>query len=147
MHAYQHVSPPQVSLLCTAFVRLVECSEGDYLSISGGMPVRCQQCGRSKFRLLGAEAMEFEEIMGQTADLMDLQRLLNRSADKMTNMQQQDTTRWAGAHPPIPNMLALEPCTFWPTYMRSFCCDFGHFCLHPATPISRHWYHLHPICI
>ena len=45
---------------------------------------------------VASEAMEFEEIMGQTADLMDLQRLLNRASDKLSNMQQQDATRWAG---------------------------------------------------
>lgn len=59
---------------------------------------------------VAAEAMEFEEIMGQTADLMDLQRLLNRSADKLSNMQQQDATRWAGTFSPlIPPALPTDP--------------------------------------
>jgi hypothetical protein len=33
--------------------------------------------------------------MGQTADLLDLQRILNRSEDKMSNSEQQNATRWA----------------------------------------------------
>ena len=33
--------------------------------------------------------------MGQTADLLDLQRILNRSDNKLSNAQQQNTTRWA----------------------------------------------------
>jgi hypothetical protein len=35
------------------------------------------------------------QVMGQTADLMDLQKILNRSSDKMSNAQQQNATRWA----------------------------------------------------
>lgn len=33
--------------------------------------------------------------MGQTADLLDLQRVLNRSKDKMSGGAQQNVTRWA----------------------------------------------------
>ena len=33
--------------------------------------------------------------MGQTADLLDLQRILNRSEDKLSNAAQQNATRWA----------------------------------------------------
>jgi hypothetical protein len=33
--------------------------------------------------------------MGQTADLLDLQRIINRSADKLSDAQQQNVTRWA----------------------------------------------------
>jgi hypothetical protein len=33
--------------------------------------------------------------MGQTADLLDLQRILNRSSDKLSSAQQQNATRWA----------------------------------------------------
>lgn len=59
---------------------------------------------------VASEAMEFDEIMGQTADLMDLQRLLNRANDKLSNMQQQDATRWAGMlHPPP--AYTYMPCT------------------------------------
>jgi uncharacterized protein YlxP (DUF503 family) len=58
---------------------------------------------------VAAEAMQFEEVMGQTADLMDLQRLLNRSSVKLSNMQQQDATRWAGMHTP-----SLLPASFRP---------------------------------
>jgi hypothetical protein len=35
------------------------------------------------------------QIMGQTADLMDLQRILNRSSEKLSDRQQQEATRWA----------------------------------------------------
>lgn len=33
--------------------------------------------------------------MGQTADLLDLQRILLRSNTKLSNAQQQNITRWA----------------------------------------------------
>jgi hypothetical protein len=33
--------------------------------------------------------------MGQTADLFDLQRILLRSKSKLSNVQQQNITRWA----------------------------------------------------
>lgn len=42
-----------------------------------------------------AEAMNYEDVMGQTADMMDLQRIMNRSAVKMGGPQQQNLTRWA----------------------------------------------------
>eukprot|EP00892_Ulva_mutabilis_P006668 jgi/Ulvmu1/4373/UM002_0098.1 len=44
---------------------------------------------------VAAEATNFEDIMGQTADLMDLQRILNRSERKLSDREQQDATRWA----------------------------------------------------
>ena len=44
---------------------------------------------------VAAEAVEFEEVMGQTADLYDLQRILNRVNPKLSDAQQQQTTRWA----------------------------------------------------
>ena len=44
---------------------------------------------------VAAEALEFEEVMGQTADLFDLQRMLNRIEPKMSDASQQQLTRWA----------------------------------------------------
>lgn len=44
---------------------------------------------------VAAEATVFEEVVGQTADLLDLQRILNRSREKIPNGQQQNVTRWA----------------------------------------------------
>lgn len=44
---------------------------------------------------VAAEAMAFDEVMGQSADLFDLQRILNRVSPKMSDAQQQATTRWA----------------------------------------------------
>lgn len=42
-----------------------------------------------------AEAMNFDEVMGQNADMLDLQRIMWRSATKMSDAQQQNQTRWA----------------------------------------------------
>lgn len=42
-----------------------------------------------------AEAMNFEEVMGQNADMLDLQRIMWRSTNKMSDQQQQNQTRWA----------------------------------------------------
>lgn len=42
-----------------------------------------------------AEAMNYDQVQGQVADLTDLQRILQRSEQKMTNAQQQNMTRWA----------------------------------------------------
>ena len=42
-----------------------------------------------------AEAMFYEEVMGQTADMFDLQRIMNRSGTKLNAQQQQNQTRWA----------------------------------------------------
>lgn len=42
-----------------------------------------------------SEAMEYEDVIGQTADMMDLQRIMLRSGDKLTNAAQQSQTRWA----------------------------------------------------
>jgi hypothetical protein len=42
-----------------------------------------------------AEGQRYEEVMGQTADLLDLQRILLRSEDRLTDAQQQSVTRWA----------------------------------------------------
>lgn len=44
---------------------------------------------------MAAEGREYEEVMGQTADLSDLQRLLLRSKAQLSNSQQQNITRWA----------------------------------------------------
>ena len=42
-----------------------------------------------------SEAMNFEEVMGQNADMLDLQRIMWRSSTKMSDAQQQNQTRWA----------------------------------------------------
>lgn len=42
-----------------------------------------------------AEAMYYEEVMGQNQDMFDLQRIMNRSGTKLGNPQQQNQTRWA----------------------------------------------------
>lgn len=44
---------------------------------------------------VAAEGQRYEEVMGQTADLFDLQRILLRSEDRLTDAQQQSVTRWA----------------------------------------------------
>merc|ERR1719383_1223376 len=44
---------------------------------------------------LAAEGLEYEEVLGQTADLMLLQRLMMRAETKLTDQQQQNLTRWA----------------------------------------------------
>ena len=44
---------------------------------------------------VAAEAMEFDEVMGQSADLYDLQRILNRVDPKLSDASQQELTRWA----------------------------------------------------
>ncbi|GMH35225.1 hypothetical protein BSKO_03093 [Bryopsis sp. KO-2023] len=44
---------------------------------------------------VAAEAVVFEEVVGQTADLFDLQRIMNRSKVKLSDSQQQNVTRWA----------------------------------------------------
>ncbi|CAL8463088.1 g2622 [Coccomyxa elongata] len=42
-----------------------------------------------------AESMQYEEVIGQTADLVDLQRILLRSKNKLSSAQQQNMTRLA----------------------------------------------------
>lgn len=42
-----------------------------------------------------AEAMAFPDVVGQTQDLMDLQKAMNRSADPLSPAAQQSLTRWA----------------------------------------------------
>jgi hypothetical protein len=44
---------------------------------------------------VAAEAMAFPEVVGQTADLMDLQRAMNRAAAPLAPNTQQNITRWA----------------------------------------------------
>eukprot|EP00199_Chlamydomonas_sp_CCMP681_P002494 CAMPEP_0119108616 /NCGR_PEP_ID=MMETSP1180-20130426/15466_1 /TAXON_ID=3052 ORGANISM="Chlamydomonas cf sp, Strain CCMP681" /NCGR_SAMPLE_ID=MMETSP1180 /ASSEMBLY_ACC=CAM_ASM_000741 /LENGTH=335 /DNA_ID=CAMNT_0007094249 /DNA_START=45 /DNA_END=1052 /DNA_ORIENTATION=+ len=44
---------------------------------------------------IAAEGQQYEEVMGQTADLLDLQRILMRSRVKLSALQQQNVTRWA----------------------------------------------------
>jgi hypothetical protein len=44
---------------------------------------------------IAAEGLKYEEVMGQTADLFDLQRILLRSKSKLSAQQQQNITRWA----------------------------------------------------
>ncbi|KAJ9520929.1 hypothetical protein QJQ45_014083, partial [Haematococcus lacustris] len=44
---------------------------------------------------IAAEGQQYEEVMGQTADLLDLQRILLRSKSKLSDQAQQNMTRWA----------------------------------------------------
>eukprot|EP00878_Enallax_costatus_P011608 GHUV01012116.1.p1 GENE.GHUV01012116.1~~GHUV01012116.1.p1 ORF type:complete len:129 (-),score=28.65 GHUV01012116.1:1068-1454(-) len=44
---------------------------------------------------IAAEGLKYDEVMGQTADLSDLQRILLRSKTKLSAQQQQNITRWA----------------------------------------------------
>eukprot|EP00850_Spirogloea_muscicola_P010418 SM000061S19245 [mRNA] locus=s61:317260:320032:- [translate_table: standard] len=44
---------------------------------------------------LAAEGLKYDQVMGQSADLFTLQRLVNRSKEKLGNLQQQNITRWA----------------------------------------------------
>lgn len=44
---------------------------------------------------VAAEALQYDEVMGQSADLFDLQRLLNRVEPKLSDAAQQEITRWA----------------------------------------------------
>eukprot|EP00775_Hariotina_reticulata_P006078 gene6078-6317_t len=44
---------------------------------------------------IAAEGLKYEDVLGQTADLSDLQRILLRSKTKMSANQQQNITRWA----------------------------------------------------
>ena len=44
---------------------------------------------------MAAEGMTYEEVVGQSADLMDLQRILLRQRPPLSNAQQQSVTRWA----------------------------------------------------
>lgn len=44
---------------------------------------------------LTAEGLKYDKVVGQSADLFTLQRLINRSTPKLSNDQQQNLTRWA----------------------------------------------------
>lgn len=44
---------------------------------------------------VAAEGQRYEEVMGQTADLLDLQRILLRSEERLSDAQQQSLTRWS----------------------------------------------------
>lgn len=46
---------------------------------------------------MASEGLKYEQVMGQNADLSDLQRILLRSKTKLSNNQQQNITRWAVA--------------------------------------------------
>lgn len=44
---------------------------------------------------MASEGLKYDQVMGQNADLFDLQRILLRSKTKLSNNQQQNITRWA----------------------------------------------------
>lgn len=44
---------------------------------------------------LAAEGLFYDKVMGQSADLFTLQRLINRTKPALSNDQQQNLTRWA----------------------------------------------------
>ncbi|KAF7134368.1 hypothetical protein RHSIM_Rhsim08G0006500 [Rhododendron simsii] len=44
---------------------------------------------------LAAEGLQYDKVVGQSADLFTLQRLINRSKPQISKEQQQNLTRWA----------------------------------------------------
>ncbi|GLT66524.1 hypothetical protein SLA2020_388840 [Shorea laevis] len=44
---------------------------------------------------LAAEGLKYDKVVGQSADLFTLQRLINRSKPQLSKEQQQNLTRWA----------------------------------------------------
>ncbi|KAF0890821.1 hypothetical protein E2562_004302 [Oryza meyeriana var. granulata] len=44
---------------------------------------------------LAAEGLEYDKVVGQSADLFTLQRFINRTRPQLTKDQQQNLTRWA----------------------------------------------------
>ncbi|CAM8930995.1 unnamed protein product [Rhodiola kirilowii] len=44
---------------------------------------------------LAAEGLEYDKVVGQSADLFSLQRFINRSKPSLSKEQQQNLTRWA----------------------------------------------------
>ncbi|XP_052191400.1 uncharacterized protein LOC127800684 [Diospyros lotus] len=44
---------------------------------------------------LAAEGLQFDKVVGQSADLFTLQRFINRSKPQLSKEQQQNLTRWA----------------------------------------------------
>ena len=44
---------------------------------------------------VAAEGLHYEDCQGQTADLVDLQQLLNRAEEPVDNQSQLNITRWA----------------------------------------------------
>ncbi|KAH9294944.1 hypothetical protein KI387_038532, partial [Taxus chinensis] len=44
---------------------------------------------------LAAEGLRYDKVVGQSADLFSLQRLINRSKPPLSKEQQQNLTRWA----------------------------------------------------
>lgn len=44
---------------------------------------------------VAAEALRYEDVRGQGQDLMDLQRMINRSAKALNVEEQKSITRWA----------------------------------------------------
>ncbi|KAG6556555.1 hypothetical protein Mapa_001494 [Marchantia paleacea] len=44
---------------------------------------------------LAAEGLKFDKVIGQSADLFSLQRLINRTKPPLSNSDQQNLTRWA----------------------------------------------------
>lgn len=44
---------------------------------------------------LAAEGLQYDKVVGQSADLFTLQRLINRCKPQISKEQQQNLTRWA----------------------------------------------------
>ncbi|PSC72294.1 hypothetical protein C2E20_4561 [Micractinium conductrix] len=78
----EHTDFAEAKLQKRLIAGVLEASEVDQLSI---------------IAMAGAtsEAMKFDDVIGQNADMFDLQRVMMRSSKKMTNQQQQNQTRWA----------------------------------------------------
>jgi hypothetical protein len=78
----EHVSFAEASLQQRLIERKLTDAEIDQLSVMSMSGV-------------AAEAQTYEEVIGQTQDLFDLQRILKRSETKLGNQAQQNMTRWA----------------------------------------------------
>ncbi|XP_057824009.2 uncharacterized protein LOC131036194 isoform X2 [Cryptomeria japonica] len=59
---------------------------------------------------LAAEGLRYDKVVGQSADLFSLQRLINRSKPPLSKEQQQNLTRWAVCIVPILNYSNITWC-------------------------------------
>ncbi|PSS36728.1 ATP-dependent zinc metalloprotease [Actinidia chinensis var. chinensis] len=67
---------------------------------------------------LAAEGLQYDKVVGQSADLFTLQRLINRSKPQLSKEQQQNLTRWAVSFSILPiGMLYL--CFIFDPYLRT----------------------------
>ncbi len=80
-------------------VRCISLSVGylKYSALQGGGNNEATDLISKEFKIMTLQQLKnkVSQVMGQTADLLDLQRLLMRSKTRITDAQQQSTTRWA----------------------------------------------------